>query len=342
MATEGVGHVTPDMAAQAMAPATSRAAQAIYNDFHHNQLAFEQYLATTTTATHSQFSSLKLTSDAQLCPRHVAHIRTPSKNPECPLGNRCPFRHESPGPMNFTEARVFRDPAKRTVCKHWLRGLCKKGDSCDYLHEYDLRRMPECRFFATFGYCNSGDECLYLHVAPKAKIRECENYNRGFCLKGPACPKKHVRRTACPRYIAGFCPWGPDCRMGHIKATPPSTASRSNSPVQTHKPLTADEAFGPRDRGAAMQGLEVNRRPMEMNNVNTMQGNPYDMNSNNNAGGMGGRRRDMKTVLCFKCGETGHFANMCHNPNRPGNRGGVERGVGGRERAGGGQWSRQY
>lgn len=183
-ASRPFSNVTPDAAAQAMAPATTRAAQAIYNDFHHNQLAFEQYLATSSTVSHSQFSALKLASDAQLCPRHVAYLQAPSTNPPCSLGHRCPFRHETPGPMNFTEARSFRDPGKRTVCKHWLRGLCKKGDSCDYLHEYDLRRMPECRFFATFGFCNNGDECLYLHVDPKAKIRECENYRRGFCPKG--------------------------------------------------------------------------------------------------------------------------------------------------------------
>ena len=24
------------------------------------------------------------------------------------------------------------------VCKHWLRGLCKKGDQCEFLHEYNL------------------------------------------------------------------------------------------------------------------------------------------------------------------------------------------------------------
>ena len=26
--------------------------------------------------------------------------------------------------------------SRKVVCKHWLRGLCKRGDACDYLHEY--------------------------------------------------------------------------------------------------------------------------------------------------------------------------------------------------------------
>ena len=43
------------------------------------------------------------------------------------------------------------------VCKHWLRGLCKKGDAnCEFIHEYNLRKMPECSFFVRAGYCSNG------------------------------------------------------------------------------------------------------------------------------------------------------------------------------------------
>lgn len=136
------------------------------------------------------------------------------------------------------------------MCKHWLRGLCKKSDAtCDYLHEYDMRKMPECRMFATFGFCNSGEDCLYRHKLPAEKRRECEEYRRGFCPKGesprardstarlrwrvcnagrsintdyapsssafsgPHCEKKHIRRVACSYYLAGFCPKGPECKQ---------------------------------------------------------------------------------------------------------------------------------
>ena len=54
---------------------------------------------------------------------------------ECRRGAACPYRHSN----------------SDKVCKHWLRDLCKKGDQCEFLHEYNLKKMPECHFFSTFG-----------------------------------------------------------------------------------------------------------------------------------------------------------------------------------------------
>ena len=106
----------------------------------------------------------------------------------CPLGPlHCPLRHTTPSVQNFQPPRQLpTHPRERerlsTVCKHWLRGLCKKGDACEFLHEYNLRRMPECWWFAKYGYCSAGDECLYAH--PKERRVECPDYNRGFCKLG--------------------------------------------------------------------------------------------------------------------------------------------------------------
>lgn len=47
------------------------------------------------------------------------------KTRRCPRGAYCPYRHTI--------------GEKETVCKHWLRGLCKKGDQCDFLHRYERR-----------------------------------------------------------------------------------------------------------------------------------------------------------------------------------------------------------
>lgn len=135
---------------------------------------------------------------------------------QCPRGRRCPDRHPTPAQQPQHHYGRNND---NYVCKHWLKGLCKKGDACDYLHEYNLRKMSECQFFNQNGYCQNGDECLYVHVKEDSKLPLCEDYNKGFCEKGPRCPNRHVRRKLCPFYVAGFCPDGRECKHGvHLKS----------------------------------------------------------------------------------------------------------------------------
>jgi cleavage and polyadenylation specificity factor subunit 4 len=102
------------------------------------------------------------------------------------------------------------------VCKHWLRGLCKKGIKCEFMHEYNLSRMPECYFFSSYGECMN-PECNYIHVDPKSAQKECAWYNRGFCRHGAACKSRHVRKRLCYNYFLGFCYKGPECEYGHPK-----------------------------------------------------------------------------------------------------------------------------
>ncbi|KAK9451610.1 uncharacterized protein V1518DRAFT_409026 [Limtongia smithiae] len=125
----------------------------------------------------------------------------------CELGNACEDRHVHPSAPN------------RVVCKHWLRGLCKKGDACEFLHEYNLRKMPECTFFARNKFCTQSPDCLYLHIDPQSRIPVCPNYERGFCRLGPGCQKRHIRKTLCEFYLAGFCPKGSACDKVHPKWT---------------------------------------------------------------------------------------------------------------------------
>uniref|UniRef100_A0A3Q3W1M4 Cleavage and polyadenylation specificity factor subunit 4 n=1 Tax=Mola mola TaxID=94237 RepID=A0A3Q3W1M4_MOLML len=113
-------------------------------------------------------------------------------------GGMCPFRHIS--------------GEKTVVCKHWLRGLCKKGDQCEFLHEYDMTKMPECYFYSKFGEC-SNKECPFLHIDPESKIKDCPWYDRGFCKHGPDCRHRHTRRVICVNYLVGFCPEGKSCKF---------------------------------------------------------------------------------------------------------------------------------
>lgn len=118
----------------------------------------------------------------------------------CQYGNKCSYRH------------IRGD--KMIVCKFWLRGLCKKGDDCEFLHQYDMVKMPVCYFYSNFGRCDN-DDCMYQHISAEMRIQACPWYARGFCKHGATCKRRHVRKVLCPNFLTGFCPDGPDCEFEH-------------------------------------------------------------------------------------------------------------------------------
>lgn len=123
----------------------------------------------------------------------------------CPRGRFCRDRHE-PSPYVY-----------KIVCRHWLRGLCKLGDHCEYLHELNMTRLTECATFAKTGSCSAVPECPFKHTAIETKEHVCAAYEKGFCKLGPNCPNPHVRAKMCLRYLTGFCPFGPECEDAHPK-----------------------------------------------------------------------------------------------------------------------------
>jgi hypothetical protein len=83
---------------------------------------------------------------------------------------------------------ILRPGGRHTiVCRHWLRDLCMKGDKCDFLHQYDLARMPECAQWSRFGKCPDND-CDFRHDTEKM---ECQKYKFGFCKLGSQCKMRH-------------------------------------------------------------------------------------------------------------------------------------------------------
>ncbi|CAM9148497.1 unnamed protein product [Chrysoparadoxa australica] len=97
------------------------------------------------------------------------------------------------------------DPRHRTiVCRHWIKGLCQKGDYCDYLHQMDLDKMPVCKWGSA---CMARPNCMFKHVEEEEKP-ECVFYQQGFCKLGPLCRYKHVKRQQeeCPE-VADFTLW---------------------------------------------------------------------------------------------------------------------------------------
>jgi len=144
------------------------------------------------------------------------------------------------------------DPRLRTVvCRHWLRDLCMKGAACEFLHQYDLAKMPLCRHGDR---CKIKD-CPFRHISEADRL-ECVFYSQGFCIHGPFCRYKHVRRdridlpqvadftlglsqmqaaskdgvttrrpapkpnefykvSLCKHFLQGECPFGDGCHFAH-------------------------------------------------------------------------------------------------------------------------------
>lgn len=137
----------------------------------------------------------------------------------CPRGPTCPERHPAPSRLSTATSPATTGPISghgTLVCKHFLKGLCKKGIKCEYLHEYNLRALPECQMFVRSGRlsCQNGEDCLYQHAPEEKRRPRCEHYDQGFCPLGPRCAKKHVRNKLCPYYLVGFCPQGRACQFG--------------------------------------------------------------------------------------------------------------------------------
>mmetsp|Transcript_6680 Transcript_6680/g.7252 ORF Transcript_6680/g.7252 Transcript_6680/m.7252 type:complete len:604 (+) Transcript_6680:104-1915(+) len=143
------------------------------------------------------------------------------------------------------------DPRLRTVvCRHWLRDLCMKGAACEFLHQYDLSKMPLCRH----GDRCKVKDCPFRHISEADRL-ECVFYSQGFCIHGPFCRYKHVRReradlplvadftlglsqmqagkdgvtarrpapkpnefykvSLCKHFLSGDCPFGDGCHFAH-------------------------------------------------------------------------------------------------------------------------------
>ncbi|XP_022762694.1 30-kDa cleavage and polyadenylation specificity factor 30 isoform X2 [Durio zibethinus] len=131
---------------------------------------------------------------------------------------------------------------RQTVCRHWLRSLCMKGDACGFLHQYDKSRMPVCRFFRLFGECREQD-CVYKHT--NEDIKECNMYK------------------------LGFCPNGPDCRYRHAKLPgPPPAVEEVLQKIQQLSSYNYNNKFFQQRNAGFPQQTEKSQIPQGQNNVN--------------------------------------------------------------------------
>eukprot|EP00371_Babesia_bovis_P003106 XP_001611753.1 YT521-B-like family protein [Babesia bovis T2Bo] len=67
----------------------------------------------------------------------------------------------------YERADIERNRGKHSVvCRHWLKGMCMKGEFCDFLHQLVYSRMPPCRLFEKNGFCidNQRGNCIFQHI----------------------------------------------------------------------------------------------------------------------------------------------------------------------------------
>ena len=69
----------------------------------------------------------------------------------------------------YVLTRTELSPVLQTVCTYWLKGLCMKGESCGFLHEWNPERMPVCRTLLKHGVCREPD-CPYKHSLEEIKV----------------------------------------------------------------------------------------------------------------------------------------------------------------------------
>ena len=74
--------------------------------------------------------------------------------------------------------------------------------------------MPECWWFAKYGYCSAGDECLYAH--PKERRVECPDYNRGFCKLGMSIIPRLKSNTDINLVLQDLCALGSTFAKCHV------------------------------------------------------------------------------------------------------------------------------
>lgn len=85
--------------------------------------------------------------------------------------------------------------AHTVVCIHWLQGLCQKMENCEFLHKLDKSKMPLCKHGSQ---CRKKN-CPKKHESDEEK-EECPFFLQGFCMHGPYCKYKHIKRPPddCP------------------------------------------------------------------------------------------------------------------------------------------------
>ncbi|GMI26254.1 hypothetical protein TeGR_g5504 [Tetraparma gracilis] len=185
--------------------------------------------------------------------RHEGYITTgaiPELEDPLPYQKSAGVFGEAETRRNGDNSGKFDARIRTVVCRHWLKGLCMKNEKCEFLHQYDLEKMPLCRH----GERCKVEDCPFRHIKEADRL-VCVFYTQGFCVHGPHCRYKHVQRgredlpqvanftqglsqmqagaesmqprraaaqkneffkvSLCKHFLSGSCPFGDGCHFAH-------------------------------------------------------------------------------------------------------------------------------
>ncbi|KAG4990284.1 hypothetical protein JHK87_023741 [Glycine soja] len=163
------------------------------------------------------------------------------------------------GGGNVPGRRSFR----QTVCRHWLRSLCMKGDACGFLHQYDKARMPVCRFFRLYGECREQD-CVYKHT--NEDIKECNMYKLGFCPNGPDCRYRHAKSPGPPPPVEEVLQ-----KIQHLYSYNYNSSNKFFQQRGASYNQQAEKPLLPQGNNSTNQGVTGNPLPAELGNAQPQQ-----------------------------------------------------------------------
>ncbi|EEY21076.1 mRNA 3'-end-processing protein YTH1 [Verticillium alfalfae VaMs.102] len=75
------------------------------------------------------------------------------------------------------------------VCKHWLRGLCKKGAHCEFLHGVQPSARCPSATFSRERLLLQREECFYVHIDPQSSCRPAPTTTWASAPSAPPAPR---------------------------------------------------------------------------------------------------------------------------------------------------------
>ncbi|XP_021717647.1 30-kDa cleavage and polyadenylation specificity factor 30-like [Chenopodium quinoa] len=202
----------------------------------------------------------------------IPNIPTASNPVIQPDPNAAPFAGAAvatggSAPSDQTSGQGNRRSFRQTVCRHWLRSLCMKGDSCGFLHQYDKSRMPVCRFFRLYGECREQD-CVYKHT--NEDIKECNMYKLGFCPNGPDCRYRHAKQPGPPPAVDEVLQ-----KIQQLTSYSYGVSNRFSQQRNTNYSQQADRSQFPQGANTANQGSVPKSTATESSNIQQQLQQPH-------------------------------------------------------------------